>query len=140
MRNRNGKHKRDAAPTEVVGLWTGVIRFVRGNANAAARNSPRIVARRRKMNGRKKFYIHERERERKRGIDGEMHRRWNNSPRPKLHYAKARRGEEKAKKKERNVDWSGGGYLPTRFRLHRDDVGDVHSLTGPSASKHTFPR
>ena len=68
-----------------------------------------------------------------------MHRRWNNSPRPKLHYAKAREErEEKAKKKERNVDWSGGGYLPTRFRLHRDDVGDVHSLTYRPKYEHTF--
>ena len=96
-------------------VWTGVIRFVRGNANAAARNSPRIVARRRKMNGRKKFYIHERERERKRGR--KKHKQRDASPmeqfattKTALRKGKKWRGESKKERKKCGLEWR---WLPS---------------------------
>ena len=59
------------------------------------------------MNGRKKFYIHERERERKRGR--KKLRQRDASPMEqfattKTALRKGKRREEKAKKKERKVD------------------------------------
>ena len=123
---------------------TGVIRFVRGNANAAARNSPRIVARRRKMNGRKKFYIHERERKGKREREAgrKRHRQRDASPmeqfattKTALRKDKRREREEKAKKKEMWIGVEVVTFLRASDCTATMSEMFTHLPTGPSTGR-----